>query len=110
MEEIRFRQAVIADLPAIIGLLADDELGRQREEIGPPPSPNYEKAFYAIEGDPNQLLVVAEQHGDVVGKPFAHLLDRDVFGHHFPAMSMVVVAGLVEDDAKVEIEATAHIG
>ena len=34
---------------------------------------------------------------------------RDVFGKHFPAMSMVVVAGLVEDDAKVEIEATAHL-
>lgn len=35
---------------------------------------------------------------------------REVFGRHFPAMSMVVVAGLVEDDAKVEIEATAHLG
>ena len=34
---------------------------------------------------------------------------REVFGKHFPAMSMVVVAGLVEDEAKVEIEATAHI-
>lgn len=34
---------------------------------------------------------------------------RDVFGKHFPAMSMVVVAGLVEDNAKVEIEATAHL-
>ncbi len=34
---------------------------------------------------------------------------RDVFGRHFPAMSMVVVAGLVEDDALVEIEATAHL-
>jgi len=34
---------------------------------------------------------------------------RAVFGKHFPAMSMVVVAGLVEDEALVEIEATAHI-
>ncbi|WP_171098006.1 MULTISPECIES: RidA family protein [unclassified Ruegeria] len=34
---------------------------------------------------------------------------REVFGKHFPAMSMVVVAGLVEDRAKVEIEATAHL-
>ena len=32
---------------------------------------------------------------------------REVFGRHFPAMSMVVVAGLVEDEALVEIEATA---
>ncbi|WP_420821367.1 RidA family protein [Pseudooceanicola aestuarii] len=32
---------------------------------------------------------------------------REVMGYHFPAMTMVVVAALVEDDAKVEIEATA---
>ena len=32
---------------------------------------------------------------------------RKVLGRHFPAMTMVVVAGLVEDDALVEIEATA---
>jgi enamine deaminase RidA (YjgF/YER057c/UK114 family) len=34
---------------------------------------------------------------------------REVFGKHFPAMSMVVVVGLIEDEAKVEIEATAHL-
>ena len=34
---------------------------------------------------------------------------RAVFGKHFPAMSMLVVAGLVEDDALVEIEATAQL-
>lgn len=34
---------------------------------------------------------------------------REVFGRHFPAMSMVVVAGLIEDEALVEIEATAHL-
>lgn len=34
---------------------------------------------------------------------------RAVFGRHFPAMSVVVVADLIEDAAKVEIEATAHI-
>ncbi len=33
-----------------------------------------------------------------------------VLGRHFPAMSLLVVAGLVEDDALVEIEATAEIG
>lgn len=34
---------------------------------------------------------------------------RRVFGRHFPAMSVVVVAGLIEDDALIEIEATAQI-
>ena len=34
---------------------------------------------------------------------------RSVLGPHFPAMSLVVVSALVEDSAKVEIEATAVI-
>jgi len=34
---------------------------------------------------------------------------RDVFGAHYPAMTLVAVAGLVEPDALVEIEATAVI-
>jgi len=32
---------------------------------------------------------------------------RRVMGKHFPAMSVVVVAGLIEDAALIEIEATA---
>jgi len=32
---------------------------------------------------------------------------REIIGRHFPAMSVVVVAGLLEPRAKVEIEATA---
>ncbi len=34
---------------------------------------------------------------------------REVMGRHFPAMAMVVVAGLIENEARVEIEATAVI-
>jgi enamine deaminase RidA (YjgF/YER057c/UK114 family) len=34
---------------------------------------------------------------------------RAVFGRHFPAMSLVEVAGLLEPGARVEIEATAVI-
>lgn len=34
---------------------------------------------------------------------------REVLGKHFPAMAMVVVSALVEDEALVEIEATAVI-
>jgi enamine deaminase RidA (YjgF/YER057c/UK114 family) len=35
---------------------------------------------------------------------------REVMGRHFPAMAVVVVAGLLEDRAKVEIEGTAVVG
>ena len=34
---------------------------------------------------------------------------RSVMGRHFPAMTMVQVAGLIEDAARVEIEATAMV-
>lgn len=34
---------------------------------------------------------------------------REALGRHFPAMSLFVISGLLEDRAKVEIEATAVI-
>lgn len=34
---------------------------------------------------------------------------RRVMGRHFPAMAVVVVADLIEDDALIEIEATAKL-
>jgi enamine deaminase RidA (YjgF/YER057c/UK114 family) len=34
---------------------------------------------------------------------------REHFGRHYPAMAVVVVAGLIEDGALVEIEATAVV-
>lgn len=37
------------------------------------------------------------------------IIYRDVIGKHYPAMALVQVVGLVEDRAKVEIEATAVI-
>ena len=35
---------------------------------------------------------------------------RDLFGRHFPAMSVIGVSALLEEGAMVEIEATAVIG
>jgi enamine deaminase RidA (YjgF/YER057c/UK114 family) len=34
---------------------------------------------------------------------------REFFGRHYPAMSVVIVAGLIEEGALIEIEATAVI-
>jgi enamine deaminase RidA (YjgF/YER057c/UK114 family) len=34
---------------------------------------------------------------------------REVIGHHYPAMAAVEVKGLIEDQAKVEIEVTAVV-
>jgi GNAT superfamily N-acetyltransferase len=54
----RLRHAVSADLPAIVGLLADDALGAGRER-GEDMEP-YRRAFAAIDADPCHLLVVGE--------------------------------------------------
>jgi ribosomal protein S18 acetylase RimI-like enzyme len=67
MSELTYRKATLADLPAIIRLLADDELGKGREDPSDPPKPGYAAAFEAIERDPNQLLAVADRSGAVVG-------------------------------------------
>jgi GNAT superfamily N-acetyltransferase len=60
----QLRRATAADLPALVALLADDPLGRSREEPGDL-SP-YERAFAQIDADPSQLLVVGTAGDDVV--------------------------------------------
>jgi enamine deaminase RidA (YjgF/YER057c/UK114 family) len=35
---------------------------------------------------------------------------REIIGRHYPAMSVIVVSALLEERAKVEIEATAVVG
>jgi enamine deaminase RidA (YjgF/YER057c/UK114 family) len=34
---------------------------------------------------------------------------REIIGRHYPPMSVVVVSALIEDEAQVEIEATAVV-
>lgn len=67
MSDPIFRRAREADLPAIVALLADDELGRTREDATMPPNAKYRAAFAAIDRDPNQYLAVAERDGAVIG-------------------------------------------
>lgn len=54
-----FRLARQSDLAAIIGLLADDDLGSAREIVSDPIDARYLSAFAAIEADANQMLAVA---------------------------------------------------
>lgn len=64
---IGFRRATAEDLAAIVALLADDPLGREREDDASDLDPHYREAFIAVERDPNQLLAVADHGGRVVG-------------------------------------------
>jgi len=64
---IRFRLAKRADLPSIVRMLADDDLGSQRERYEDPLPEAYSSAFEQIESDPNHELIVAEHDGEVIG-------------------------------------------
>ena len=61
--DVKIRQAQPEDVADIVALLADDDLGRQREDPTEPLAQSYRDAFEAIARDPNNLLVVAEEHG-----------------------------------------------
>jgi GNAT superfamily N-acetyltransferase len=67
MQAVAFRPARRDDLPAIVALLADDPIGREREAAGRALHPCYVEAYLAIERDSNQLLAVAEREGRIVG-------------------------------------------
>jgi GNAT superfamily N-acetyltransferase len=60
------RDAEERDVPAIVALYADDELGAQRERAGDPLPDEYWRAFTAIREDPRHRLVVAEEGGQIV--------------------------------------------
>ncbi|MBF9035398.1 GNAT family N-acetyltransferase [Rhodobacterales bacterium HKCCE2091] len=64
---LSMRRAAETDLPAILRLLADDDLGRERDDPDDAGDPAYRAALAAIDRDPNQLLAVAELDGAVVG-------------------------------------------
>lgn len=67
MSEIVFRLARREDLSSIVRMLADDELGSQREQYKVPLPESYYVAFEQIDNDPNNELIVAELNGEVVG-------------------------------------------
>ncbi|RYW88294.1 GNAT family N-acetyltransferase [Legionella pneumophila] len=64
---MRHRKANINDLPSIVFLLQDDELGRAREYIQPEMDQRYIDAFYKIERDPNQYLMIVENDVEIMG-------------------------------------------
>ncbi|MFC8090685.1 GNAT family N-acetyltransferase [Streptomyces sp. NPDC057301] len=65
MGDLEIRAAVADDVPAIVGMLADDPLGAQRES--PDDLVPYLDALERLSADPNQHLVVAVREGRVIG-------------------------------------------
>ncbi len=67
MDEIVIRTAIQEDLPAIVKLLADDEVAGSRERLTDPIAESYVAAFEAISADPNHGLFVADKDGEIMG-------------------------------------------
>jgi GNAT superfamily N-acetyltransferase len=62
LRQFTFREARLADVPAIVALLADDQLGAQRDGVRDAADlAAYERAFRAIDADPAHLLIVAQR-------------------------------------------------
>jgi ribosomal protein S18 acetylase RimI-like enzyme len=67
MSEPIIRRAVAGDLPGIVALLADDDLGRGRESTSTDALPRYLAAFADLERDANQMPVALLVEGAIAG-------------------------------------------
>jgi GNAT superfamily N-acetyltransferase len=65
---MKFRKATRNDLSQIIEMIADDELGKTRENFQVPLPKEYLIAFEKIDSDPNQELIVVENEDhEIIG-------------------------------------------
>jgi GNAT superfamily N-acetyltransferase len=65
---VLLRTATEADIPAVVDLIATDQLGATRDGVRDEADlAAYLDAFRCIDADPAHLLVVAEQDGQLVG-------------------------------------------
>jgi len=115
-----YAHGIVADGPTIFlsgivgwdaaGRFAGDDLVSQTrqalttivallQEAGAVPPDIVRMTWYIV--DKREYLAAQRELGAVY---------RDVIGRHFPAMSVVEVAGLLEDRARVELEVTAVKG
>lgn len=68
VSQVAIRRTRVEDIGVIVAMLADDPLGGPRERIEDPLPQSYFTAFERLSGDPNIVLVVAEDgEGAVVG-------------------------------------------
>lgn len=65
--QLVIRPARREEVPQIVALLADDQLGAAREELSDPLPQAYYDAFDAIAGSAENEMLVAEAEGTIVG-------------------------------------------
>jgi len=65
---MKFRKATEKDISTIVEMIADDELGKEREKFQYPLPNEYLKAFERINSDENQELIVVEnENSEIIG-------------------------------------------
>lgn len=89
-------------------LVSDDFVAQVEQALS-----NIVEVLAAAGGEPRHLVrinwYVTDKAAYVARQAEIGAAYRRVVGRHFPAMTLLVVAGLLEEGAKVEIEATAVI-
>ncbi len=65
---MKFRKAIIEDVSKIVEMIADDDLGKTRENFKIPLPSEYLDAFNKISADKNQELIVVEnENSEIIG-------------------------------------------
>ncbi len=94
--------------PATSGFETDDFVGQVHQALS-----NVVAALAAAGARPDQIVrltwYITDRDRYLTERRAIGQAYREVVGRHFPAMSMVVVNGLIEPGALVEIEATAVV-
>ncbi len=65
--DLTYRKANKNDIRTLVDMLADDKLGATREDPTSPLNQHYLDAFYSIENDPNNEIIVVESNREIVG-------------------------------------------
>ncbi len=65
--QLNFREATQTDIPTLITLLADDPLGKIREDSSSPLNARYLESFTQIDADPNNELIVVAHENTIIG-------------------------------------------
>jgi enamine deaminase RidA (YjgF/YER057c/UK114 family) len=94
--------------PASETFASDDFVAQTRQALR-----NLAAVLAAAGAEPRHLVrltwFITDRQAYLDGRREIGAAYREILGRHFPAMTLVVVTGLLEAGAKVEIEATAVV-
>ena len=94
--------------PATEAFASDDFVAQTRQALA-----NVAAVLRAAGAEPRHLVrltwYVTSRSEYLAARRAVGVAYREIMGAHYPAMSLLVVAGLMEERARVEIEATAVV-